>query len=211
MPEQSDQAFWDERYLTHPTAIWSGRPNEYLLREAVDLQPGRALDVACGEGADAIWLAERGWQVTAVDLSPVALQRGAALAEQTGPETATRIEWVHADLTTWDPGSARFDLVTSHYIHLPSLARRAMTERLAGALAPGGSLLVVGHHPSDLQTSIPRPPEPDLFFTGDDIAADLGAYEWEIVTNAAPGRTATDPEGNAVTIHDTVFRAQRRT
>jgi hypothetical protein len=85
-----------------------------------------------------------------------------------------------------------------------------MFSRLAAAVAPAGMLLIVGHHPSDLQTTVPRPPLRELFYTGDDIAALLAAEEWDVVTNAAPGREATDPDGNAVTIHDTVFRARRR-
>ena len=85
-----------------------------------------------------------------------------------------------------------------------------MLGHLTAAVAPGGTLLIVGHHPSDLQTTMPRPPMPERFFTGDDIAAMLAPGQWTIITNAAPGRTATDPEGNSVTIHDTVLRAVRR-
>jgi hypothetical protein len=83
-------------------------------------------------------------------------------------------------------------------------------DRLAAAVAPGGTLLVVGHHPSDMETTMPRPKMPEVFFTGDEIADRLDPGLWEIVTNAGPGRTATDPEGRPVTIHDTVLRARRR-
>ena len=95
------------------------------------------------------------------------------------------------------------------YLHPPSAQRAPVFRRLAAALRPGGTLLVVAHHPSDLRTTIPRPSLPDLFFTGDDVVALLDPAEWDIVTNAAPGREATDPEGRVVTIHDTVFRARR--
>jgi len=95
-------------------------------------------------------------------------------------------------------------------MHLPAGPRQALFERLAKAVAPGGTLLIVGHHPSDLQTTMPRPPMPELFYTGDDIAAELDPGEWAIITNASPGRAATDPDGNAVTIHDTVLQARRR-
>jgi hypothetical protein len=98
--------------------------------------------------------------------------------------------------------------VTAQYLHLPTAARAVAFGALAAAVAPGGTLLIVGHHPSDLQTSVPRPPLPELFYTGDEIEALIGGG-WDIVTNAAPGRAATDPDGNAVTIHDTVFRAAR--
>ena len=206
--EAFDEAFWDQRYRSHHS-VWSGDPNRYLVTEAEGLAPGAALDVGCGEGADAIWLAERGWRVTAVDISSVALQRAAANASQVVAGVAARIEWVHTDLTTWDPGPVRFDLVSAQYMHLPSATRQGLFARLAAAVAPGGTLLIVGHHPSDLQTTMPRPPEPDRFFTGDDIAACLDAQVWAVITNTAPGRTTTDPEGNTVTIHDTVLRARR--
>jgi SAM-dependent methyltransferase len=209
MPEHFDQAFWDERYRSHPT-LWSGNPNGHLVSEAEGLTPGSALDVGCGEGADAIWLSERGWRVTAVDISPVALQRGVANAEQIGAVVAARIDWVQADLTAWDPGPDRFDLVSTQYMHLPSALRQKLFDRLAAAVAPGGTLLIVAHHPSDLQTTMPRPHEPDLYFTGDDIAGSLDARDWVVVTNTAAARTTTDPNGNSVVIHDTVLRARRR-
>ena len=208
MPEQFDEAFWDERYRSHH-ALWSGNPNSHLVGETDDLKAGSALDVGCGEGADAIWLAERGWRVTAVDISTVALERGAARAREIGADVAARIDWVHADLLAWDPGRDCFDLVSAQYMHLPSAPRQALFARLAAAVTPGGTLVIVAHHPSDLQTTMPRPHEPDLFFTGDDIAASLDGQRWAVITNDAPGRITTDPAGNTVTIHDTVFRAQR--
>lgn len=208
--EQFDQAFWDERYRSHPTALWSGQPNAPFVREADGLDPGTALDVGCGEGADAMWLAGRGWSVTAVDLSEVALQRATSHADRLGPEIAARIEWVHEDVTTWDPGLSRFDLVSAQYIHLPSEPRRALFGRLAAAVTRSGTLLLVAHHPSDLETTVQRPQHPDWFFTGDEIAASLDSQGWDVITNAAPGRVARDPEGNTVTVHDSVFRARRR-
>jgi len=209
MPEQSDQEFWDERYRSHD-ALWSGKPNGHLVRETFGLSPGTALDVGCGEGADAIWLAERGWQVTALDLSTVALKRAAAHAGRVGGKVAESIAWAQVDLRTWAPGPVRYDLVSSQYLHMPSEPRQALFDHLAVAVAPGGTLLIVGHHPLDLQTTIPRPKEPDLFFTADDIVARLDPDEWDIVTNAAIEGTATDPEGRVVTIHDAVLRARRR-
>jgi len=203
-----DEAFWDERYSSSD-ALWSGNPNPQLLSETSDLSPGRALDAGCGEGADAIWLAERGWQVTAVDLSAVALERGAARAMQAGAEVARRIEWMHADLTGWVPAAGAYDLVSAHFMHLPNDQRETLYRRLAESVVPGGTLLIVGHHPSDMQTTMPRLRVLDMFFTGDDLAAQLDPNEWAIVTNSALGRTATDPEGRTVTIHDAVLRARR--
>jgi 2-polyprenyl-3-methyl-5-hydroxy-6-metoxy-1,4-benzoquinol methylase len=208
VPEQFDQAFWDERYRSH-SSLWSGNPNSHLTGETSQLSPGTALDVGCGEGADAIWLAQRGWKVTAVDLSTVALQRAAAHAAQAGAEIAEHIDWRHADLAAWDPGAARYDLVSAQYMHLPPGPRETLFRRLAASVTPGGSLLIVGHHPSDQQTTMPRPHMPELYFTGDEIIAYLDAGEWEVISNTAAPRLATDPDGRTVTIHDTVLRARR--
>jgi SAM-dependent methyltransferase len=202
------QAFWDERYRTR-SALWSGNPNVHLVGEATELSPGTALDVACGEGADAIWLAGRGWQVTGVDVSTVALQRAAGHAAQASDGIAGRIGWVHADLLHWDPGTARYDLVPAQYLHLPDPLRGDLFRRLAASVVPGGTLLIVGHHPSDLHTTMPRPPMPERFFTGEDIVALLDPDAWEVVTDTAAPRQATDPDGHPVTIHDTVLRARR--
>jgi SAM-dependent methyltransferase len=204
-----DEAFWDERYRSH-SALWSGNPNPQLVTETADLAPGTALDAGCGEGADAIWLAERGWRVSAVDVSTVALERGAARAREVGADVAQRIDWLHEDLTAWSPAETSYDLVSAQFfLHLPREPREAVIHALAAAVAPGGSLLIVGHHPSDLQT-IPRPLPPDLFFTAADVAALLDTREWDIVVSAARARNATDPTGRSVTIHDAVLRASRR-
>jgi SAM-dependent methyltransferase len=209
MSDMFSAAAWDERYQSRPS-LWSGKPNPNLVSETQGLTAGSALDAGAGEGADAIWLAERGWRVTAIDVSNVALQRAASHAAELGPEIADRIAWRQADLRSWDPTAEGFDLVVAHYLQLPAALRTDVFVRLAATVTPGGTLLIVGHHPSDLQTSVPRPPMPELFYTGDDIAALLDADGWEIVTNDAPGRAATDPDGQQVTIHDTVFRATRR-
>lgn len=209
MPETFDQSFWDERYCSRPN-LWSGNPNPHLVSDVEELPAGQALDVACGEGADAIWLARRGWQVTGVDFSSVALERAAAHAAEAGPEIANRIQWRCEDLTAWEPPTARYDLVSAHYLHLPVAPREALFTRLAEAVAPGGTLLFAAHHPSDLGTTMPRPPIPDLYFTGDEIVAFLDPSAWEVLANDARPREATDPEGRSVTIHDTVLRARRR-
>ncbi len=202
-------ASWDERYGSQGQ-VWSGNPNPHLIRETSGLTPGSALDVGCGEGADAIWLAEQGWQVTAVDFSVVALERGSVRAREVGAEVAGRIIWLAQDLTEWAPPGASFDLVSAHFMHLPSAQREPMFRRLASAVAPAGTLLIVGHHPSDLQTTVRRPPQPDLLFTGEDVAALLNPNEWDIIVNAAPGRQVTDSENRPVVVHDTVLRAKRR-
>ncbi|MFC7448225.1 class I SAM-dependent methyltransferase [Rhodococcus daqingensis] len=203
-----DERAWEERYRSR-AGVWSGRPNPHLVAEAAALAPGTALDVGAGEGADAHWLAERGWRVTAVDFSTTALQRAAERGEALGADVAGRLIWVRADLTT-EPIEGRFDLVTAQFMHLPEPQRSVLYARLAAAVAPGGSLLIVGHHPSDLQTTVPRPPVPELFFTAEEVAGSLDPVEWDIVVADARARAATDPDGREVTIHDAVLRARRR-
>ena len=203
-----DEDFWDQRYRSQ-TAVWSGRPNPHLVAEAAELPPGAALDVGCGEGADAVWLAERGWQVTAADISTTALQRGAAQAEALDADVARRILWQHADLTRWAPRENHFDLVSAQYMHLPPDLRKPLFAGLATAVGPGGTLLIVGHHPSDLQTTMPRPPLPELFYSAEELADSLDADHWEVLVAEARPRSASDPTGQEVTIHDAVLRARR--
>jgi 2-polyprenyl-3-methyl-5-hydroxy-6-metoxy-1,4-benzoquinol methylase len=202
-----DEEAWEERYRSS-TAVWSGRPNAQLVAEASGPRPGTALDVGSGEGGDAIWLASRGWSVTAVDFSTTALERGAGHAQELGTDVAGRISWVHQDLTASSP-EGPFDLVTAHFMHLPTEPRDALYARLAAAVAPGGTLLIVGHHPSDADV-VPRPAMPELFFTADEIAETLDPSQWEAVVAEARPRTAKHPEGHEVVIHDTVLRARRR-
>jgi SAM-dependent methyltransferase len=203
-----DEQSWEERYRAR-AAVWSGQPNPQLVAETAGLAPGTALDAGSGEGADTIWLASRGWQVTAVDFAATALQRGAAHAEAQGADVAGRIRWAHADLTTWAPAERQFDLVSAQFMHLPAAARQDLFARLAAGVAPGGTLLVVGHHPSDLQTTMPRPPMPELFFTAEEVGDSLPPGQWEVLVAEARPRRASDPEGREVTIHDAVLRARR--
>jgi SAM-dependent methyltransferase len=203
------KAIWDERYRSR-SALWSGNPNPHLVGEASGLTPGTALDAGCGEGADAIWLAERGWHVTAVDFSSVALERGAAQAAERGADVSRRIDWLQLDLTEWIPAEASYDLVSAQFLHLPKQPRESLFRRLAASVAPGGTLLIVGHHPSDLQTTIPRPPMPELLFTAPEVAALLDPHGWDIVASEARPRTAVDPSGRTTTIHDAALRARRR-
>jgi SAM-dependent methyltransferase len=204
----TSEAFWDQRYRSSST-LWSGQANPQLVTEASDLAPGSALDVGCGEGADAIWLAERGWRVTAVDVSAVALERGAAHARDVSAEVAQRITWLHADLVEWVPSAASYDLVSAQFMHLPKVQREVLHGRLAGSVAPGGTLLVVGHHPSDLETAVSRPSVPGLLFTSSEVAESLVKEQWLIAVDEARARQTLDPEGHATTIHDAVLKAQR--
>jgi thioredoxin reductase/SAM-dependent methyltransferase len=201
-----DRAWWDERYRSAP-ALWSGRPNPVLVAEAEGLPPGTALDAGAGEGGDALWLAERGWQVEAVDISTVALERGAAEADRRG--LTDRIGWRRADLAEWQP-DASYDLVTTSYLHLPGDLRGPLYARLAAAVAPGGRLLIAQHDPSDAAV-VPRPDRPDLYATADGLAAELDPAEWDVLVAEARPRTAVHPgNGREVTVHDAVLLARRR-
>lgn len=200
--------FWDDRYRS-ADRVWSGNPNPQLVAEAASLTPGRALDAGCGEGADAIWLARRGWSVVATDISSVALDRAARHAADTDAEAAERIEWRQADLLAGPPEADSYDLVTAQFMQLPSEPRARLFTGLAAAVRDGGTLLVVGHHPSDLGRGVPRPPMPELFYTPQDIASLLNAC-WSVDVSEARPRSATTPDGAEVTIHDTVLRATRR-
>jgi SAM-dependent methyltransferase len=149
--------------------------------------------------------------VTGVDISAVALGRAAEAAAAAG--VAERTTWQAADLlsaASFVPEPASYDLVSSHFIHLPAESRADLYARLARAVRPGGSLLVVGHHVSDLETTIGRPNLPELFFTAEEVAAALDPEEWDVVFAGAPEREALDPEGNPVTIRDAVTHAVRR-
>ncbi|MDO3705763.1 bifunctional NAD(P)/FAD-dependent oxidoreductase/class I SAM-dependent methyltransferase [Micromonospora sp. C28SCA-DRY-2] len=203
------EAAWEERYRSRP-AVWSGRPNPQLVAEAAQLPPGRALDVGAGEGADAVWLAGRGWQVTAVDISTTALERAAAHADTAGAAVAGRIEWVHADLLAKPPAADSYDLVSAQFMQLPPEQRQEMFARLAAAVAPGGTLLIVGHHPSDLRTSAHRLHFPEMMFTAEEVAAGLDPGRWQVLAAETRPRAMVNPEGREITIHDAVLVARRR-
>jgi SAM-dependent methyltransferase len=204
--EMLREEFWDDRYASRPQ-IWSGNPNPHLVARITGVTPGRAVDIGSGEGADAIWLAGQGWTVTATDVSTVALQRGAAHAAAAGEELAARITWRQEDILTWGPEPEAYDLVSSHFMHLPSGLRAALFTRLAAGVAPGGTLLVVGHHPASLPHAAPRG-HADKLFTAEEVVAVLDPAAWEIVVAEAPEREVTH-EGEARTVVDAVLQARR--
>jgi len=206
-PIEFTQEFWDNRYSS-AGQLWSGQPNVVFAAQTADLPPGEALDAGCGEGADAIWLARRGWTVTAVDVSAVALERGASAAEAAGPDIAGRITWQREDLRAWGPEADRYDLVSAQFMHFPKADLEVMHRRLAAAVRPGGTLLMVAHHPDDLHAA--RNGHPGLFWYAEDIAASLEPGQWEVRVAEESGRSATDHDGQPVTVRDTVLRAARR-
>lgn len=217
MSEEFDKAYWEGRYRGH-TPVGSGEPNPQLVAEVGDFAPGTALEAGCGEGANAIWLASRGWRVTAVDLASTALRRAREHAETLGADVTSRIDWVQADLTVWTPTEEHFDLVCAHYVH-PAASREALFRRLAASVAPGGTLLIVDHHPSHSHTSTPQTSTPHtstahasaptVHITAEEIVASLDPNRWDIAVAEVRTRTATAPHGHEITFHDTVLRARK--
>lgn len=211
-------AAWDERYRTK-TRLWSGDPNPQLVREAGGLKPGHALELGCGEGADAIWLAHHGWTVTAVDVSAVALERArshekAVFARESVQAAegapASRITWQQADLEQWQPEGA-FDLVTSQFLHSEELDWRLPLRTAAAAVKPGGTLLVVGHHPDRLPPWGGGHHHGDMFYKGEDLIRELSLEGpgWQVEVLTSRERPVTGPEGQQATIADVVLRATR--
>lgn len=197
---------WDERYAA-TDRIWSGRVNPVLATEAASLTPGRALDVGSGEGGDAIWLATQGWEVVGLEFSRVARER--ALRHATDAGVADRTSWRDADVRTWEPGAERWDLVTSHFFHQPDQRLPDVVRRLAGAVAPGGTLLVVGHHPADLGTGA-RHGDPTWLFTAEELVPALDPDAFELEAVEARTRTGAHPDGGTADFTDAVLRARRR-
>ena len=200
---QADE--WDARYSEGGQAKWSGRPNGRLLVEAAGLAPGRALDVGCGEGADAIWLARSGWTVTAIDISEVALGRARAAAEPAG----AAVEWICGDAlqTAFPAGS--FDLVSLQYPALPKAAGEAAVRALLDAVRPGGLLLAVYHDLDDehRQHMKSRGVDPADYVDADDLGQLLG-QDFTLELHAVQARI--DPPPDTPHVADVVVRARRR-
>ncbi|SOE00953.1 class I SAM-dependent methyltransferase [Blastococcus haudaquaticus] len=210
MTHAFDQDYWEQHWHRDEAGAMSGNPpSPYLAREVGDLVPGTALDAGCGAGAEAIWLATHGWEVTAADISGEALARAAERAAASG--TAERVRWVEADLGVWEPGE-RFDLVTTHYAH-PAMPQLDFYDRIAGWVAPGGTLLIVGHlhgHGAGGHEHGDHPPA-EASVTAAAVTARLDRAEWDVATAEEAQRTLTGPGSREVTLHDVVVRAVRRT
>jgi SAM-dependent methyltransferase len=169
-----DREDWNARH-GEAGLLFGGEPNRFLVAEASGLPPGRALDLACGSGRNAVWLAQQGWSVLGADFSRVALEQARGLAAERGVDA----EWVEADLREWEPPPRVFDLVVVLYLHLPAGELRPIMRRAAAAVAAGGTLLVVGHHSDNLESGSGGPKDPRVLFTPEDVAAELAGLEIE--------------------------------
>lgn len=196
---------WDGFYAGEgdDAPVWSGRPNAVLAEEIAELPPGTALDVGCGEGADAIWLAERGWRVTAVDPSRVALARAASAARAAGVE----VDWVHAGLLRMPGGTGQHDLVSAQYAVLRRSDDAAAMATLLGAVAPGGTLLVV-HHETGPTHGADHGPDPTDLLTPRAVLDHLDDG-WVVEFHEVRPRAADLPP-DAHLVPDVVLRARRR-
>jgi SAM-dependent methyltransferase len=198
-------AEWDTRYSERDGAMWSGRPNGRLVAEVADLTPGRALDVGCGEGADAIWLARRGWTVTAIDISDVAVSRAQEAAELAG----ATVEWVCGDALQTPFPAGSFDLVSMQYPALPKAAGDTAVRVLLGTVRPGGLLLAVYHDLDDEHCEHMKSQglDPADYVAADDLSRLLGD-DFTVELHAVEPRI--DPPPSTPHVADVVLRARRR-
>jgi SAM-dependent methyltransferase len=199
-----DRQQWDERYAGAEFE-WSMHPNQFVAAELAALPPGRALDLAAGEGRNSVWLAERGWSVTAVDFSRVGLDKGRALGAARGVADG-RVEWVVADLSEYSPARAAFELVLIAYLQVDAALLARVLAGAAAALTPGGTLLVVGHDLTNLTEGVGGPQSPDVLYTPEAITA--GVPGLRIVRAERVRRTVERDDGQATAI-DTLVRAER--
>ena len=191
-----DARAWDERYAASEL-LWSAGPNHFVEAELAELKPGRAVDLAAGEGRNAIWLADRGWEVTAVDFSLVGLDKGREALSRHPRGRDLHVDWVHADVLDYDPGPVGLDLVVVAYLQLVAETRRAAMRRAFGQLVPGGTLFVVGHDSTNHTEGTGGPTDPAVLFTAEDVLSDLDGERFEVVRAERVSRLVTEDPGTA--------------
>ena len=196
-----DSRGWDRRYAGSEF-VWTAEPNRSLAAEVEGLPAGRALDLACGEGRNAVWLAQRGWRVTGVDFSQVGLDKGERLARERGVE----VQWVLADVVDYAPPPGGFDLVAILYLHLDPAVTRGVLGRAAAAVAPRGTLLVVGHDPTNIEHGHGGPQNPAILMGPEDVAEALDGLE---VQRAERVRRPVASAGDDAYAIDALVRAVR--
>ena len=202
-----DRDFWERLWsatLSERADQVAKRPaNGHLTSEIGGREPSLALDAGCGHGAEALWLAAHGWQVTAVDFSAAALAQGRATAKAAGPDLAGRIDWIEADLGAWTPEPGRYDLIASLYVHIAGSVED-MVRRMAAAVAPGGPLLLVGHQPIDPATGNPTRAAGQVQVSLHAATPALDTDRWELIVAEERARAAAHAGVDAV------IRARRR-
>jgi SAM-dependent methyltransferase len=189
-----DSSTWDERY-SGDELVWSSTPNQWVEQVAALLTPGSVLDLAGGEGRNALWLADRGWQATVVDFSQVALDRARDLAAERFGDQDGRVTTQRADLLTYQPRPGSFDLVLVSYLHLVADARRTVLRMASGAVGPGGLLLVVAHDSTNLARGVGGPQDPAVLYTPQDIEGDIAGCGLQIERSEAVARTVATDQG----------------
>jgi SAM-dependent methyltransferase len=203
MAAAMDSEAWDRRYAGREL-IWTAEPNRFLVAETEGLAPGRAIDLACGEGRNAVWLAERGWQTVGVDFAEVGLQKAHELADARG----VSVEWVAADLLDYSPEPRAFDLVLMFYLQVTRAERQPVVRAAAEAVAPGGTFLLVAHDSSNLQQGHGGPQNPAVLYTALDVVADLDGAGLQIERAERVKRPVRTPDGQRVAL-DVLVRARR--
>ena len=199
-----DRTAWNERY-TSQQLLWGAEPNRFVAEELRDLQPrGRALDLACGEGRNAIWLATLGWTVTAVDYSEVALERARHLAA----DQHVDVEWIEADVTSFAPPRSAFDLVLIAYLQVPGPARRAVLAHAAAALRPGGTLFLIGHARVNVTQGVGGPRQVEVLWQPSDLRHEVAALGFTVQRAEHVRRPVETADGIKDAI-DTLLRARR--
>jgi SAM-dependent methyltransferase len=200
-----DAEAWNERYRADEL-VWSMAPNQFVEAELSSLPPGRALDLAAGEGRNALWLARTGWQVTAVDFAQAGLDKGRALGGE-----ALDVEWVCADATTWS-SPASYDLALIAYLQLAPVERRRAVRNAYAALRVGGTFLLVAHDATNLTDGTGGPQDPAVLMTAEDVLTDLGGESFEVQRAGRVARVVGDGHGEAAeaTAWDCLVRLVRR-
>lgn len=196
-----DSEGWDARYAAN-NLVWGGAPNQFVVREFEGLIPGSALDLGAGEGRNSLWLASRGWRVTAVDFSEVAIESGARLAAARGVE----IDWVVADVRDYCPTETGFDAVLVAYLHLPAADLTQALGHAAQAVSPGGRLVIIGHDVANLTEGTGGPQDAAILYTPEKIVSDLPGLRVERAERVT--RSVTTEQGPQTAI-DTLVRAIR--
>ena len=203
-----DSTTWDKKYKDSEL-LWSADANIWVRDLTQDLPPGAALDVAAGEGRNALWLVARGWQVTAVDFSAVALERARTLAEEHLGRDAERLTTLVTDVQMWVPQPRSYDLVLVAYLHLPEQQRRSVMRAAAEAVAPGGTLLVVGHDLENLTSGHGGPQDPAVLYRPSDIAQDIEPTDLIVDRSETVRRSMTDAQGQPAEALDAIVLARR--